>query len=182
MNPFLFLLQFGTPGFLRRRGLSELFAITAQAFGVNPPDINGLRESQQLEIFARFTEEQAQAFLTGKRDVSPVRDALYTGAYRLGGNLRRALLISSPPEVMECAALLYRTIGIEFRGSPGGKIMISRCSFSRFYSPETCRLISALDEGILAGLSGKGRLAFESRITEGNDCCRAYFGSDGESG
>ena len=36
-------------------------------------------------------------------------------------------------------------------------------------------LVSGLDEGLLAGLAGDGRLVFTERLTEGADRCRARF-------
>jgi len=51
-------------------------------------------------------------------------------------------------------------------------VIIKYCGFSRFYTGRVCRLISALDGGTFAGLSGGGKLEFSQRITEGHDCCR----------
>jgi hypothetical protein len=50
---------------------------------------------------------------------------------------------------------------------------VSSCYFSSVYSPETCGVLSALDDGIFTGLSGGGRLRFSRRITDGSACCRA---------
>jgi hypothetical protein len=36
-----------------------------------------------------------------------------------------------------------------------------------------CALVSALDRGLLAGLTCGGELEFRQRITEGADSCRA---------
>ncbi len=173
MNPFLFLLRFGTPGFVKKRGLAELFAVAAEAFGAEPPNLRGVNYGKSLELFARFTHDRVQSLRLRGQDDSTVRKSLYSGAYRIGVRARRLLGISDISDAMECAALLYRFIGIDFKGSPRGEIVISRCYFSNFYSPETCRLISALDEGVLAGVSGNGRLVFERRITDGDCCCRA---------
>ncbi len=76
---------------------------------------------------------------------------------------------------MVMGRILYRALKIDFRGISSGEIEISRCYFSQFYSPQICELISSLDEGILAGLAGDGRLTFSQRITEGRDCCKALF-------
>ena len=55
---------------------------------------------------------------------------------------------------------------------PGETVTIRRCFFAAHYPPEVCRFMSAMDEGIVAGLCG-GRLVFSQRLTEGADCCRA---------
>lgn len=85
---------------------------------------------------------------------------------------------------------LYRAIGIDFAGElrgelPGGlprEVVIGRCFFSRFYSEGVCRLISALDSGVAAGISGGGQLEFYQRLSEGHECCWAQFRFKGEAG
>ena len=67
----------------------------------------------------------------------------------------------------------YQVIGIDFAGTADGRVRIARCGFAAAYSPAVCRLIGALDAGLLAGLSGGDRLAFSQRITEGAPCCLA---------
>ncbi len=52
---------------------------------------------------------------------------------------------------------------------------MSACSFADVYSAATCRMIAALDEGLLIGLAGGGTLVFSSRLTEGAADCRARF-------
>ena len=71
--------------------------------------------------------------------------------------------------------ILYEMLGIEFLDTGQGTITIPKCFFSQYYTDQICQLISALDEGVLAGLSGGGRLDFSQRLTEGNDCCKAQF-------
>jgi hypothetical protein len=71
--------------------------------------------------------------------------------------------------------VIYRQLGIDFRGSPDGEIVIRRCFFAAVYTPRVCALVSALDRGLLAGLAGGGELRFGQRLTEGACCCRARF-------
>jgi hypothetical protein len=68
-------------------------------------------------------------------------------------------------------------LDIDFQGDEKGEVLISHCSLSRYYSPDTCRVMSAMDRGLLAGLSGGKQLVFSARITEGQACCRAYLGA-----
>ena len=74
---------------------------------------------------------------------------------------------------MAAARVVYGLLDIDLRGTPDGEITVRRCAFSDSYSPEVCRLVSALDTGLLAGLSGGDRLEFTQRITEGGPCCLA---------
>jgi hypothetical protein len=74
---------------------------------------------------------------------------------------------------MAAARMVYGLLDIDLRGTRDGRITVRRCAFSDVYSAEICRLISALDAGLLAGLSGGDRLEFTQRITEGAPCCLA---------
>jgi hypothetical protein len=74
---------------------------------------------------------------------------------------------------MALGQILYRAIGIEIQGDGQGNVTVKRCYFSQFYAGSVCDLISALDDGLFAGLSGGGRLTFSERLTEGSGCCRA---------
>ena len=67
----------------------------------------------------------------------------------------------------------------DLQGDARGEVVINRCYFSRFFSSEVCRLMSAMDAGLFAGLSNGGVLTFSCRITEGQPCCRAHFRWEG---
>jgi hypothetical protein len=70
---------------------------------------------------------------------------------------------------------LYGILGIDFKGNPQGDVVIRRCFFSRFYSPQICEVISSLDEGVAFGLSAGGTFSFNQRITDGKTCCTAQI-------
>jgi hypothetical protein len=76
---------------------------------------------------------------------------------------------------MTLGRFLYGILDIDLEGSDNGEITVRRCYFSSFYSPQVCQIMSAMDRGLLAGLSGTGELVFSQRITEGPTCCRAHF-------
>lgn len=166
------LLQLYVPAFFKRRALRELFEATARAFGREMPPLKGLSFDQRLRQYATFTAQQAEEALRGE-EVSALKARLRQNAYQLGAGLRKNFGITRMEEVMGLARILYRSIGIEFQGNPEGEITIRRCYFSHFYSPQVCQLISALDEGLLAGLAGGGRLSFSARISEGSPVCKA---------
>jgi hypothetical protein len=108
-------------------------------------------------------------------DVVETRRRLYEGAYRMGEELRRAFRVTNTADAMAAARVLYRGLGIDLQATPGGEIIIRRCFFSQYYSSPVCGVIAALDEGLFAGLSGGGQLAFTQRITKGNSHCEAHF-------
>ena len=108
-----------------------------------------------------------------------MQSRLFQNAYRIGQQFKADFNINTAEEVMRMGALIYKFLKIDFQGEPQGNIVIKRCFFSAYYSSKVCRLISSLDEGLLAGLSGGGKLSFSQRITEGNECCRAYLEAPG---
>ena len=176
LNVRLAAAQLHVPRRARRQALEELFVRTAAA---------------RLAEYARFTCEQAEEALACSVDGSAseggaaaggdpaalagLERRLYRAARGLGGRFRLQLGVRSPGEALAAARVLYRGLGIDFRASADGEIVIRRCSFAPVYTSRVCALVSALDRGLLAGLAGGGELAFGQRLTEGACCCRAHF-------
>jgi hypothetical protein len=175
MNLILAALQVHTPERLRRAKVSELAAITAEAFDSAAPDLTGQSADECLRRYAIFTRDQVHQALANGRDLNLIHDRLYAGAFKVGSEMRRLLRIKTTADVMTAARLLYRGLGIDFRGTPEGDVTIPRCFFSDYYSSDVCRVISALDDGFMAGLADGGQLIFLQRITEGYGQCRACF-------
>lgn len=175
MSLILALLGLYTPAWIKRGQLAELFECTAAAFDASPPATAGLSFDECLLEYARFTAAQAAAAIRRGDDPEALRARLYRHAYQLGRRLRRRLRVSSVEEALAATRILYRALRVELRGPVGGEIEVGRCFFSRYYSGEVCQVVSALDAGVVAGLSAGGRLTFYERITEGHDRCRARF-------
>ena len=181
MSPLLARLLTHTPVIIRRQALVQLFRATAAAFQADMPRLSGLSREQCLLAYARFTAEQAEAALRQGDDLPGLQARLYENAYRLGRLPGRLLRVQGVDDTMTLGRFLYGILDIDFEGSANGEITIDRCYFSNYYSPEVCRLMSAMDRGLLAGLAGGGDLAFSQRITEGHACCRARFTMAGNS-
>jgi len=175
MNWRLSTIKIYIPPFIKRKKLDELFRLTAHAFGCETPRRKGQSYRELLESYAEFTKVEAEKCLENRKDLTEVKSRLFQGASRLGREIRRSFRLRSQAEIMEMSRILYRLLGIDFRGSPGGDVTIKSCFFSHYYSPQVCQLISSLDEGLAAGLSDGGRLSFIQRITEDKDCCKARF-------
>lgn len=178
MSLFLTLAQLYLPSSIRKSRLEKLFACTAGAFGFDPPPLDGLAFAESLARYAEFSKIWAEEALR-RGAIEPIRQQLRQGGHALGQELRAQLHIANHEQAMRAARLVYRAIGIELQGEAQGKITISSCFFSGYYSPSVCQLISALDEGLLSGLSNGGRLTFTQRITEGCDCCSAILSWQG---
>jgi hypothetical protein len=153
----------------------QLFRATAAAFQRDMPQVAGLSQEERLLAYAHFSAAAAGEALRDGGDLAELQERLYRNAYRLGRTPGRLLGVESVGDAMALGRLLYSILEIEFEGSEDGEIAINRCYFSRFYTPDVCRVMSAMDAGLLAGLMGGGELAFSQRITEGRPCCRAHF-------
>lgn len=159
---------------VRKHELERLFKATAGAFECAVPSTKGLNYLKRLDLYARFTREEAEKALRTCREAE-VRSRLFENARRMGQYYQKIFRTTGMEEVMQAGELIYRLIEINFQGEAGGQIVIKECFFSRYYSNRVCRLISALDEGLFAGLSGGRRLSFSQRISEGRSTCRAHL-------
>ncbi|MCD8300111.1 MAG: hypothetical protein LUC41_02885 [Clostridiales bacterium] len=152
-----------------------LMRCTAGVFGEKMPKAADFPAHGLLERYAKYTAHEAEKAIHSGRDLRLLRKELYKMAKDLGFGLRRLL---RPEDEQECLAILimiYHNIGIDIREESPGKIIVKRCYFSHFYTPEVCTVISAIDKGIFAGVYHGGRLRFSRRITEGHRECRADF-------
>ncbi len=171
---FLHLFRRHTPALLRLFQLRVLMSVTADAFGVPRKNARLLRthcrpgKTNALSAYASFTEE-----CTRMQDADPVR--LYRYAFRLGSRIRQLTGFTAKEDLQELVFWLYNNIGITMQGDIPGELAVSSCFFSRFYTPRQCRLMSAMDAGITAGICGGGKLCFTRRLTEGCETCRACF-------
>jgi hypothetical protein len=175
MNIVVLLLQRTMPTFVKKRALHDLLLATAAAFGCTVPPHQGLSYRACLRLYAQFTQSQVEAVISGGRDLEAVERRLYENARRLGEKYARLLHIRSQAEMMVIGRLLYAMLEIDFQSDAQGEVVIRRCYFSQFYSGPVCRVMSAMDRGLFAGLSQGGQLRFAARITEGSPCCLARF-------
>jgi hypothetical protein len=175
MRFILSILQKYIPVPLKKKKLRELFSLTALAFGTKVPQLKRYSYRKLLGEYARFTKEEAEKCLRNLDSISGVKESLYTNAFKLGETFRKRFRVRSMEDVMALGRVLYRVMGIDFRGTARGDVVISECFFSRYYSVPVCGIVSSLDKGLLAGLSGGGELKFFQRITENRDSCRALL-------
>ena len=166
------------PRSIRKSRLSELFRATANAFQCQAPKMKECSLDQYLTKYAFFTAENAAESIQHGSEYE-VKERLYLNARQIGKNIREELKIKTFEEVIQACEVVYKALKIEFRGNLEGQICIPSCLFSSFYSSAVCRIISSLDEGLIAGLSGDLRLKFSQRITEGNKCCKAHLSAAG---
>lgn len=143
--------------------------LTARALRQPTRHLWTLAPDEALQLYAEYTSTQLQD------GVSPsVLDSMNREAYRMGRLLRRLLLLRQS-DIKQFVVALYRNIGIRLDGHLPSQLCFHSCYFSHFYTPEVCLAASALDDGIMRGLLGTGRLTFQQRITEGCSHCLATY-------
>jgi hypothetical protein len=175
MNLLALALRIHIPHSLKKQKLTELFEATAAAFGRSVPQLEDLSFDECLRRYARFTKEEIEQRIRVGEDMGEIRKKLYEHAYRLGAEIRMRLHLSTPDDAVSVGRVLYKVLGIDFRAGASGDVTINSCYFSAFYSVDVCCVMSSLDEGIAAGLTGGRTLSFSRRITEGHPSCMAVL-------
>jgi len=164
--------------------LDELARVTAEGFATTAPEWPGRSFAARLTTYAGFTSAEAGR-LAASGDaiaIAAVKERLRRGAVGLGAGVRRRLGLRQPEEALAAWKLLYRQIGIEVTGEPGGEIAVTRCFFAGHYTEPVCEVIGALDDGLADGLFGGAVLEFRARLTGGSPCCRAVLRLAGHKG
>lgn len=154
----------------RRIELQVLMNLTARAFGKPAKRIWTLPNNEALRMYAEYTRDHLQADTD-----EHLLERMNKEAYQVGKRLRALFHLRQQADIERFTFALYQNIGIKMEGNIPGNLCVRHCFFSRFYSPAVCLAASALDDGIISGLSGGGELHFQQRITEGCPCCLATF-------
>ncbi|MCD8074610.1 MAG: hypothetical protein LUF27_06180 [Lachnospiraceae bacterium] len=171
MNRFIYRILSSPSG--ARMQIRILLRQTARIFGVDAPRTAGMSASELLRTYAQFTADESRNAMDSGQDLVQLHQKLYNMAYHLGSSLRRWMRPHDDQECLAILTLLYKNIEILINERDPGEFYVRKCYFSAFYTPEVCRLISGIDQGIFAGIYQHGRLTFEDRITEGYNQCRA---------
>jgi hypothetical protein len=173
MNARLLLLHLHIPGFVRRSILRELIGATARAFGRDTPDTAKLTATELMAHAIEISRGWADHAIRTDVDLDRLERRMFFEAFEMGRLARHRLRLTSEADGLAAARIIYRAIGIDFRHLGSGHIEVPRCSFARAYGPGICRLMSSMDSGLIAGLTGTHGLRFTERITEGAVACRA---------
>jgi hypothetical protein len=114
--------------------------------------------------------------------IEVTRKSMFHIGYHLGHKTRHKLGVGNDFKDLELAAkILYKILGIDFKieNINGNLFMkVNRCSLSKYYSPESCMVLSAADEGVVHGLNDNLEMKFKERITDGSSECIACIKGD----
>ena len=182
MSLRLRLLELCIPERVARSAIRRLLEATASAFGCEPVEVNGLDRRMMLERYAAFTASNADRAVARRDDLDDLAHRMWSNAYAMGESLRHRLGVRTREDAVRAARIAYRMIDIDLRADRYGDVVVERCFFAERYSPAVCRLMSSLDAGVVAGLTGGGRLTFSERITEGRPRCIARIAWEGALG
>lgn len=156
----------------RRLELQLLMNLTARALGQPPQRLWALSHANALQAYAEFTCHHLR-----RGADEQLLQRMNDEAYRMGRMMRRLFFIRNSVAAEHLIVALYRNIGITLSFSDSGQLCFHHCYFSTCYTPPVCLAASALDDGIIRGITGRatGHLCFSQRITEGCNCCKATF-------
>jgi hypothetical protein len=105
------------------------------------------------------------------------KKALFKTGLKLGREVKKSLGVgNSLQDLIRAARILYKVLGIEFKieeSEDNITMVVGKCSLSNYYTPETCNILSAADEGVVQGLNENIQMKFTLRITEGHSKCVA---------
>ncbi len=106
------------------------------------------------------------------------REALFAVGVELGKQTRNKLGVgNNSNDFIKASKILYRILGIDFHidwlNQTNAVAVIEHCALSEKYSKLTCEVLSATDEGVIAGLQPNVEIKFREYITGGCQNCRA---------
>jgi hypothetical protein len=105
------------------------------------------------------------------------REEMFKAGYELGCEAKKRLGVGSDiKDALLAARILYKVLGIHFTIEENEQsifLLVNYCALANHYTPETCQIMSAADEGVLKGLNEKMGMRFFKRITEGSKNCKA---------
>lgn len=190
MSIRLKIASFWLPDFILKReldnvamktigGLDDLLKQYVPGIVINEEVLRGSLEERR-SIMANAHNKRVKRLiqeLGHEKAVKIGRNVLFEVGYKLGQEARRKLGARNSFEDLELAArILYKVLGIEFKieNKDVNMIMVvNRCFLSKYYSPESCMILSAADEGVVRGLNENMGMQFKERITEGAHECIA---------
>lgn len=156
----------------RRIELQLLMNLTARAFQKSSRRLWTHSNDEALRIYAEYTSDHLR-----EGTDEALLQRMEHEAFRMGRFVRKAFLVRKPAKAERFIVALYHNIGIDVAFSDSRHLIFQCCYFSRYYTPAVCLVASALDNGIIRGITGQtaSRLIFNERITEGCVHCQATF-------
>lgn len=171
MNLRLTALRFHVPHYLRREKLQTLLSVAATGFNKSAPSLTGQSFRESWLTFATTTRTWADELFASGQDPEPVWVRLKQATHHLGSILRKELRITNRKQALLALKILYASLGVKWHTTENGMVSVYRCKFSEIYTSKVCRFMSAMDEGLVEGITHQGKLFWNERITDGHPRC-----------
>lgn len=143
------------------------------------PKIEGNSKNRRIEM-ASAHEKRVKLLiqeLGREKAIELGRAALFTTGKELGSQLKGRLGVGDNlTELIKAASILYKVLGIDFTVKKTNDtifLVVNRCQLADYYSPDTCLVLSATDEGVVQGLNPQLSMKFDQRMAAGASCCLA---------
>jgi hypothetical protein len=142
------------------------------------PSSSGLEGHRAAMARGHDRRVKALIAMLGQEEAVRVgREVLFQTGLQLGREAKDRLGVRpGRADLLRAAGVMYRILGIEFSivgTAEGERMEVNRCALSKYYSHETCLLLSAVDEGVVSGLNPRAGMKFEQWITGGCPKCVA---------
>jgi hypothetical protein len=187
------LLSVYIPKRFRKEKIIQLYNLTSGVFNDYPEirddiDLKSLNNDilkiltceEILKKYADYTKMAVTILLESGCDINRLKESLFNESYRFGQEIRNHYSIRTLEDVRLMVRIIYKLVKIDSnlkqnKNTGSRELEIKHCFFADYYSMDVCSVMSGVDEGIVAGVSGCRQLQFKHRITEGNECCRAVL-------
>jgi hypothetical protein len=186
-------LYWWTPNFVIKRELGNLSYQTTDALqrllttyapkqiGLNNQSLVSTNVKEQRAAMAHTHAQMVEALAVAvghDKALTLGREALFTVGIELGKQTKSKLGVGeNPNDLIKASKILYRILGIDFHiewlNQTNAVAVIEHCALSEKYSKLTCEILSATDEGVIAGLQPNVEMKFQEYITGGCPNCRA---------
>lgn len=189
------ILSVWTPQFILKQELEGTNSITNNYLdnliidhGGSPPqymDLKGNLDNKRKQMAIEHNTRvkilidllgESQAMVEGRKK-------MFEAGLILGQRARNVLGVGNNiKDTMKAAKILYRVLGIDFTTEIKEDLIIlwvNSCSLSKYYTHETCSILSYADKGVLKGLNGNMDLEFVEKITSGSKKCKGCINIEG---
>jgi hypothetical protein len=191
----LIILTAWTPKFLIKRELNRTNNLTNNYLdqlivekGGSPPKHEGLKGNldNRRKIMAIDHNKRVKLLMNLLGEATAMEEGskrMFEAGLILGQHARKVLGVGDNVEdTIKAAKILYKILGIEFstENTDGNIILwVSSCALSKYYTPQTCSILSYADKGVLKGLNKNMDLKFVEKITLGSKRCKACINMEG---
>lgn len=198
MSIKLDLLSLWMPEFIIRKEIEYIAKITigeldklimenapSQSKSLKKPKLDGSSMNMRMEMSSAHENRVKLLIQVLGRDkaIQLGREALFSTGLDLGFQLKGRLGVGDNlAELVKAARILYKVLGIDFKvktTEKGTTLVVNRCQLASYYSPDTCLVLSATDEGVVQGLNPHLSMSFNKRIAAGSSCCLAPISTKG---